>query len=240
MSSLPRVAIADLAEGDIVLPDTVAHKLLRVLRLSVGDSFVAFDPRKGVQAKATLHALSPARALFESPALGLKAKRDIRLLQGVAKGDKNESILQDATELGASAVHFVHMQRSVVRVPDNKREARLQRWKSVAEHAAAQSGRADVPRVLGPSSLAEALAAHQDARVLVLYEDGGAPFAAVLRDAMAAKQPVLLVVGPEGGIAAEDIEHLMRASCTFCTLGPYVLRTETVAAAALGAAMVLA
>lgn len=244
MSSVPRVAFPGAAvlgaePCERLLPEAMAHKLVRVLRLQVGDPFVVFDPESELQADATLRSLSPATAWIGRAHTGLVASRQIRLLQGLAKGDKNESILQDATELGSSCVHFVEMQRSVVRIPKDKRDARRARWAAVAEAAAGQCGRVDRPRVLGPSTLADALAEHQDAQVLVLHEGGGAPLGDVLKVALQSDRPLLLVVGPEGGIAEEDMAVLRRGEMTLCSLGPYVLRTETVAAAALGAALVL-
>ena len=244
MSSIPRVAFpgfeALLACGHSTpLPAPISHKLIRVLRMQPGQSFVVFDPKNAMEAAATLCAIEPATANIAVATQGVKATRDIRLLQGLSKGDKNECILQDATELGASCVHFAEMQRSVVRISNDKRDARRARWTAIAESAASQCGRSDVPRLMGPSTLRDAMSEHQGARVLVLYEGGGAPFGEVLRGALLSPLPILLVVGPEGGLAAEDMAILDRVGCTYCTLGPYILRTETVAAAALGTALVL-
>ncbi len=238
--AIPGFAALVDADHVLSLPSSVAHKLLHVLRMQVGQGFVMFDPQTSMQASATLCALSPPAANVGAATEGVRARIDIRIIQGLAKGDKNECILQDATELGASCVHFAEMHRSVARVPKDKRNARLARWNAIAESAAGQCGRSDVPRVLGPSTLADALAEHQDARVLVLYERGGRPWGDVLRETFLTAMPVVLVVGPEGGLAEEDLAVLERAGCTYCTLGPYVLRTETVAAAALGGALLLA
>jgi 16S rRNA (uracil1498-N3)-methyltransferase len=130
--------------------------------------------------------------------------------------------------------------RTIVRLDADKRIARGERWQRIAKSAAEQSKRASVPQVAAPISLAEALEllAGYD-RIVVLWEDSSdAGLAATLADLRGqADARVALVVGPEGGLGADEVELLRERGALVATLGPSVMRTETAAVVALALAI---
>ena len=163
----------------------------RVLRLRAGDTFVAFDP-------ATRHA-RPTRddrvgddgvvvhvgALREAHDAARRAT--LTWIQGLAKGDKCDAVVRDATELGATRIVVASTQRSVVKL-DAARVRRAQaRWARIASEAARQCGRGDAPRVDAPRPWADALAARRrrtHAR-FCLWERATEPLAPPLFEALA-------------------------------------------------------
>jgi 16S rRNA (uracil1498-N3)-methyltransferase len=150
-------------------------------------------------------------------------------------------VIRDATELGATDVFLAPTVRSIVRLDEGKATTKEDRWRRIAEQAARQSGRADPPRVaLTPEwrSALERAANLADAR-FVLDPHAGEPLGPRLGAAIARDSSLAIAVGPEGGLAPEEIEQAELAGFTPASVGRFVLRTETVAAAVLGAVRVL-
>jgi 16S rRNA (uracil1498-N3)-methyltransferase len=158
----------------------------------------------------------------------------VSVLQGLPKGDKLEWVLQKGTELGAAAFHPVDTLRSVVRLEPRRALERTARWTKIVEEAARQCRRNDVPRVHPPASLGEAARALAPGTVLLVLdeEESAVPLGEAFR-AAGPGTPVALVVGPEGGLAREEVAALAALGARGVTLGTRILRTETAALAAL-------
>ncbi len=221
-------------------PET-AHYLVRVLRLVAGDTFVAFDPEARTEATATLVDVAPAVTVTVGvvKAAEVVARCARVLLQGLAKGDKVDAIVRDATELGATRVVLVETARSVVKLEGRKKDERRARLVKIAEEASRQCGRADPPEILGPIGLAEAVALVTEGRKYALAPGGTISFGRELRAAFAASEALAFAVGPEGGLTEEELVLLEANGFLRVSIGPFVLRTETVAASVLGAVRVL-
>jgi 16S rRNA (uracil1498-N3)-methyltransferase len=203
---------------------------LRVARVVPGEALEVFDGRGRAWA-AWLESIDEGAAVLRlGDARRGATGRTIVLLQGFPKGDKLELVLQKATELGVSAVWPVLTARSVARPKQDALGARHARWQRIVEEAARQSGRADVPEVAALRPLDTAVRALTPGlRLLVLDEEERAE-----RLGQAAGDgAVALVVGPEGGLAREEVDALRAAGGVPVSLGPLVLRTETAALAAL-------
>ena len=221
--------------GELALPERAANHLARVLRLREGDACVLFNGDGHDYAARLLSAskrevrvevLSASKVENESPLR-------IVLLQGIARGEKMDLVLQKATELGVDAIVPVSGERTEVRLDAERAQKRLAHWCSVVESACEQSGRARVPVVAAPAALeAAARALHGDGLRLVLDPQGEQR----LQDlAMTAGGSVWLAIGPEGGWSPRDRGILHAAGFDGLRLGPRVLRTETAGLAAIAA-----
>lgn len=227
MQQAPRAPLTPLVAGEQQLPKELGGYLVRVLRLRAGDSFVLFDPDTATEADAELLRDIPAIARVGEPrAVPRSGKRDVSLLQGLAKGDKPEQVLRAAVALGASSVKFVRTERSVA-----GSELRVERLRAVMLDAARQCGRGDLPELGGPLELAAAASSGVGLRLL-LDPVGEQSLVEVLRGAPA-EQAVTLAIGPEGGFSADEHATLVQAGFTSVRLSAYVLRTELAAVAAL-------
>lgn len=227
-----RVPVDAVEPGLRALGADAAAYVARVHRLGPGDRLVVFDPERGLEADAEI-AEAGKRAVTvrvgaARPAAH-RARRAVTLIQGIAKGDKMDAIVRDATELGATRIVPALCARSVAR-PDATRAAR---WRRVAVEAARQCGRGDAPVIDAPVGFVEAVAEAREGARLCLDPRAALALGAAL--APLGEGAVVLAVGPEGGLTDEEIEAASRAGFTGVTLGPLVLRTETVCAAALGA-----
>ncbi|OBA80588.1 16S rRNA (uracil(1498)-N(3))-methyltransferase [Mycolicibacterium elephantis] len=166
----------------------------------------------------------------------------VTVVQALPKSDRAELAVELATEAGADAFLAWQATRCVARWDGAaKVDKGLRRWGSVARAAARQSRRAYIPEVGGLVSTAQLVARVRDeiaagAVVLALHESATQRLTDV---ALAQADSLMLIVGPEGGIADEEIEALSEAGAVAVRLGPTVLRTSTAAAVALGALGVL-
>ncbi|MGV0776348.1 16S rRNA (uracil(1498)-N(3))-methyltransferase [Mycolicibacterium elephantis] len=166
----------------------------------------------------------------------------VTVVQALPKSDRAELAVELATEAGADAFLAWQATRCVARWDGAaKVDKGLRRWGAVARAAARQSRRAYIPEVGGLVSTAQLVARVRDeiaagAVVLALHESATQRLTDV---ALAQADSLMLIVGPEGGIADEEIEALSEAGAVAVRLGPTVLRTSTAAAVALGALGVL-
>jgi 16S rRNA (uracil1498-N3)-methyltransferase len=153
----------------------------------------------------------------------------ITLVQALAKGDHDELAIQAATELGVDAVVPWAAARSVSRWEGAKVAKGRERWGSIVREAAKQSIRSWTPKVHELSTTKQLAALAAEARVLVLEPDAEAPLTAVEPDG----RDFVLVVGPEGGIAPQELAAFREAGAELVRLGGTVLRTSTAGPAAL-------
>lgn len=219
-----------------MLDEGASRYLLRVHRLAPGDHFVAFDPDAALEARGELVGRRGRRALCRlsepEPAANVPGF-DVTLLQGLGKGDRFDRVVRDATALGARRVVAVQTEHSVVELGD-RADARRARWRTISVEAARQSGRGDLPVIDGPLPLADALGARGAALGLVLDPGSADSLAARLGD-WSGERALLLLVGPEGGLAADELAAAVAAGFLPARFGGFVLRTETAATAVLGA-----
>ncbi len=232
--------------------EEAAH-LVNVLRLRAGAEVYVFDgegreyvctvaEREGGRGAAREVVLDvqgeaePARA--ESPL-------DLTLAAALLKGEKFDTVVQKATELGAARIVPVLTERGEVRWPGHGDETesaaavkRVARWERIAVEAAKQSGRARVPPVRVPIHLTTLLSevAHDldgvEERRVFFTERGGRGLVETVNEWPASPARLTAAVGPEGGWEDEEIEQAAQAGWCAVTLGGRVLRAETAAVVA--------
>lgn len=227
----------DRVDGDRVhLGKEDSHHLLRVMRAETGAPFVVLTG--GMQYDCRLLGAEEGRAVGEvltaQPASGESPVR-ITLFQGMAKGEKMETVIQHGTEIGMAEFVPVNTARAVVKLEPKKATERVERWQRIAREAAEQSRRGAVPHVAPVASWKEALSrAGEFDLVLVPWEEGGAALKSVLSDHPTAKR-VAVFIGPEGGLSPEEVALARERGAIAVTLGPRILRTETAGLAAAAA-----
>lgn len=232
-----RAPVAKLAEGARTLSADTSSYLCRVLRLRAGDRFVAFDSEARTEADATIDEASADAARVTIAAVrpaAVIALTPVRLVYALSKGDKVDAVVRDATELGATEIFLAPSDHSVVKIDDGKRAAKIQRWERIAEEAARQCGRSDPPRIVLESAMRTALSKSHAGDSFILDPRATDPLGRHLRAG-----DVTFAIGPEGGFSAEEVAIAQSTGYRPVTLGSLVLRTETVAAAVLGALRVL-
>lgn len=207
-----------------VLDGPEGHHAADVQRLRVGESLLLSDGRGGM-ASAVVRAVGRGRLELSTVERWYVGPPTPRLVvaQGIAKGDRAELAVQAMTEVGVDEIVPWAAARSVARWKDDRA---LERWRATAREATKQSRRAWLPSVPAPVSTA-ALAP----RVTYVL-DAGADARLSTVDIPAVPE-VVLVVGPEGGVAPEELAAFRAAGAVPVRLGDTVLRTSTAGVAAL-------
>jgi len=240
VSTAPLFLVDALPVGDTaVLDGPEGGHAATVKRLREGEGLLLADGRGGLAhavvtavAKDTLELEVVDRRTLPAPA------PRVLLAQALVKGDRGELAVELATEAGVDAVLPWRAARCVARWETGPRgDKALARWRATAREAAKQARRAWVPEVEEPVTTAALARRIADVRAaLVLHESATDGLAAI---DLPAAGDLLLVVGPEGGIADEELDALVAAGARAVRLGPEVLRASTAAAVALGALGVL-
>ncbi|MCR2811775.1 16S rRNA (uracil(1498)-N(3))-methyltransferase [Microbacterium sp. zg.Y1090] len=219
--------------GDrITLTGAEAHHAAAVRRVRVGEIVTLGDGR-GAWLTGACASVSPREVVIEVtertevPAPAMR----VGLVQALAKGDRDELAVQAATELGVDEVMPWQATRSVSRWDAGKAEKGRARWGTIAREAAKQAHRAWLPEVTELVTTRQLASRAATARMLVLEPTASVALTAWRPAADDAE--VLLVVGPEGGIAPEELRVLADAGATLVRLGDTVLRTSTAGPAAL-------
>ncbi|KAF1715178.1 16S rRNA (uracil(1498)-N(3))-methyltransferase [Pseudoxanthomonas yeongjuensis] len=220
---------------EITLPESAAAHLVRVLRLREGDECVLFngdgdDYRARIASAGKREVV--AQVLSASPVDNESPLR-ITLVQGIARGEKMDLILQKATELGVAGFVPVLAERTEVRLDAERTEKRMTHWRSVIVSACEQSGRARVPELMQPIQLGQVAAQVADDAVKLTLDPVGDSALATL--ATPAARLLTIAIGPEGGWSPRDREILRAAGFSGLRLGPRILRTETAGLAAIAA-----
>ena len=216
-----------VADGRVTFDAPQSRHLARALRLRPGDMIIASDGAghdytvrlDAVGARVTGTVVGEASGAAESPLA-------ITLVQGVPKGDKMEAIVRAATELGVAVMRPALTARSVVRLGAAAAAERAARWQRVAREASKQCRRRVVPVVATPAPLSACLDAARGSDLALCLWEGSAP---PLHTALAAGplRRVAVLIGPEGGLEADEVDAARRAGWRVVSLGGRVLRTET-------------
>lgn len=237
----PLFLLEDLAEplpavgSELELGGEEGRHAAVVRRIGPGETVLVSDGR-GRGVRATVVAASKSGLRLEVVAALTAPGPAFRLVavQALAKGDRSELAVEMLTEVGVAEIWPWQASRSIVRWSAERGDRSLARWRSTAREATKQSRRLRLPEVRPVLSTVQLAAALSEVDLaLVLHEDATTP----LRDVpLPAAGTVALVVGPEGGITAEELERLVAAGARAVSVSDGVLRTSTagvVAAAGL-------
>jgi len=200
-------------------------------RLRAGDPLTLFDGRGGVaeaelldgaRGRVTLRTTSPRQQRAPGPAR--------HVVSALPKGDRLSVLLGMGTQLGMTSFTPLLCERGVTRPG----KGAGQRWTRIVREACKQSRRAHAPALQEGRSPGELVVALEPDRQLIVLDPEGVPARRLCDDGrIVAADPILFVVGPEGGLTPDERALLLEAGGCAVSLGPGVLRIETAVAAGL-------
>jgi 16S rRNA (uracil1498-N3)-methyltransferase len=220
----------------IDLPAAAAHHAARVLRLREGDPVTLFNGEGGESEArlARIGSRSVSAMVGKHHAVERESPLQVTLLQGLAGAERMDYVIQKAVELGVAAIAPVTMTRSVTRLDAARASKRAEHWRSVIVASCEQCGRNRLPLLHPLRDFDAALGSPDDPGAvlsLLLSPGEGKSLTAFERPSGA----IRLLIGPEGGLAPDELAAAHRAGFRTVRLGPRVLRTETAGVAALAA-----
>jgi len=215
-------------DASIELPPEAAHHCIQVLRYKVGDPLTLFNG-DGFDYSATISEINKKQCTVK-----IAQKNDpknesplkIHLLQGIARGDKMDFIIQKAIELGVTEITPVFTQRSNVKLDEKKLEKKQLHWNKTIISACEQSGRAVIPKLNAAISLDEI----KKSECVSIYLE---PQATKFFSSLELADQISVVIGPEGGFSHDDLSQLNRVGFKGVKIGPRILRTETAGLSAI-------
>jgi 16S rRNA (uracil1498-N3)-methyltransferase len=217
----------------ISLPKEIAHYLSNVLRLRADDELLVFNSEQGeflarvssvAKRAVEIELLKQKRGVNDS---AKQASLCIHLVLGLSRGDRMDFAVQKSTELGVTEITPIYTEYGEVRLKPERVVKKLQHWQKIAISACEQSGRLDVPVIHKPISLTE-LSLGESVNKWMLEPSGSD----ALPQSIAENSSVLLI-GPEGGFSANEIDWAQCNDFQIVALGSRILRTETAPVAAL-------
>lgn len=242
------VGTTTASSSTLLLPEKLAHQVRDVLHLGVGEQLLLLD-NSGDEVLAVV--AKSSRVGVEVQAVERRAgQREspvrIVLCQGLIRSARFEWILEKGTELGVSTFAPILCRRSMAGL-EEAGLAKLQRWQRILQEAAEQCGRSRVPELRPIRPLMHALNAIPDGALALMpwEEEHGQTLRAALLPYLKKEIPtahsdprtVVLFIGPEGGLIAEEITLAQRHGVQAVSLGTRILRAETAALAAVANVM---
>jgi len=221
-------AIDLIVDSSIFLPADAAHHCAQVLRYKIGDHLTLFNG-DGFDYLARIELIEKKQCqvkITEKVSLNNESPLKINLIQGVARGDKMDLIIQKAIELGVSEITPFFTERCNVKLDGKRLEKKLTHWKKIIVSACEQSGRAIIPKLNDPIQIMK-LAATENTSIYL------EPKAEQVLSDLKLDNSVNLLIGPEGGFSEKDLAQLNYCGAKGIKLGPRVLRTETAGLSAI-------
>lgn len=221
------------ANSLIALPRETAHYLSNVLRLRIDDELLVFNSQQGefrarvasvAKRAVDIELLELNRGLIQAAS---QQSLSLHLFLGLSRGDRMDFAVQKSTELGVTEITPVYTEYGEVRLKPERLDKKLQHWQKIAISACEQSGRLHVPTIQNPISLFE-LPSGECVNRWMLEPRGTDTLPESISD-----NSIELLVGPEGGFSAAEIDWAQHNSFRIVALGSRILRTETAPVAAL-------
>ena len=213
-----------------------ARHILKSLRMKTGETLTVCDT-KGTDFHCVISSCSNDRVelqVLEKRKNNTEPSVFVTLYLCLTKGDKMDTAVRQAVEMGVSKIVPVLSTNCVSRPDDKSLIKKQERWQKIADEAAGQSGRGILPEVSQCISLKKTaeLIKNNDLS-LFFYEIGGTPLDKLNNNI----KTVSVIIGPEGGFSKEEADMLETNGARVTTLGPRILRAETAPVAAVAAAM---
>lgn len=210
-----------------------SHHLIKVLRMGSGRELILFDGG-GFEYPATIVKVDKKVATVTTTAAcqrNTESPLKTTLAIGISRGDRMEWVIQKATELGASEIVPLLMERSEVKLTPERQEKKHASWKQVVISACEQCQRNRLPTLQAPTHLSDFLQRAPATRNFVLHHRSDNPLENHTQ--LTRPESVCIVVGPEGGISDDELKQCKSNGFETLCLGPRVMRTETAPLSAL-------
>lgn len=218
-------------EENIWIVGTDVNHIKNVLRMKIGEELHISDGnnKKYLCEIVSMTSDEVCVLIKEELKSDTELPSKIYLFQGLPKSDKMELIVQKAVELGAYEIIPVATKRAVVKLDDKKAVKKVERWNSIAEGGAKQSGRNVIPKVKRVMAFKEAIQYAKELDVVLIpYElaEGMQETRQIISDIQPG-QSIGIFIGPEGGFETAEVEYAIENGAKAITLGKRILRTET-------------
>lgn len=214
-------------ETEIVIDqETDVRHIVKALRVQVEEKLEIVDA-KGEEYVVSVKSLGDEVTceIIEKLLVTRESPIEIDLYQGLAKGTKMETIIQKAVELGVHKVYPVSMKRSIVKLDQKSSVKKIERWQAIADEAAKQSKRSNIPVVEALVDMKNIKSLEYDL-ILIAYELESQKNLHQTLEGFSGKK-IAVFIGPEGGFEEDEVNQVLSLGGNSISLGKRILRTET-------------
>ncbi len=223
---------------DRVAGDTAAltdagqfHHLKDVLRLKAGDNVAVFDS-EGNEYAGVIESIEKKQAMIKVTAVkrGIRDKITLTIACAIPKGDRMDDVIDQLTQLGVARIIPMWTERVVVKLDEAKKQARFKRWQTIAQSAAEQSQRINLPVIMPVTPIADVVTGSQNYDLKLIPHLTGER--RQIKDALAGgAKRIIVLIGPEGDFTPEEVKAALETGFIPVSLGDTVLRVATAAVA---------
>ena len=222
----------------IKIQGTDVNHIKNVLREKVGSELIICNEKTGQDYLCEIKEIKEENIICnikEKLLNNVESNIKVTIMQGLPKADKMELIIQKSVELGVNNIIPIEMKRCVVKLKDKDKIKKIERWQKISEVAAKQSGRNIIPEINQVENLKNICETFENYDIVLLaYENEKEN--TIKNELKQLKEKnqnkdvkIAILIGPEGGIAEEEVEIARKKGAKIITLGKRILRTETVA-----------
>jgi len=214
-----------------IIDNSDAFHIIKVMRNRIGDQILVSDNDKTYLAEITSLENNKVSFKIVHEEAGInELPVFVTIFQGYPKGDKFEEIIKHSTELGASNFYGVMMKRSIVKIDEKKKDAKIERFNKICKEASEQSLRYKMSYVSDILPLKKIDFSQYNKKIICYEESAKENESSNFKNIISSLNKgdnVAVLIGPEGGIDQEEINYLISKGFIPCGLGPRILRTET-------------
>ena len=228
------IKTSDINGENIKITDKpTLHHLSRVMRLKIGEKLLLVDENQTSYTAQVLE-ICPQfiiAGILTSEKANHFLKTELFLAQGVLKSDAQALVIQKATELGVKGIYPVLTDNTVVK--SSVIDAKIEKWNKYALEAFKQCERTDIPTVFERTTIEKLLESGEFATVIACVERTQE---STLKEALKKVEnrgKILVIIGPEGGFSAREVELFNKYKTLKVSLGKLILRAETAVITAL-------
>ena len=223
---------ADVINNEVILSQDDIFHLTKVMRCKVGESVEIVNNSTHVAYFAVIDSINPLKIHVQEPILkDSELDKNVTLFFALAKSDKNEFVIQKATELGAKRVVLFQGKRSVVKFSNEDFKRKEARYIAIAKEASEQCHRDFIPEIKYVDSIKGVKDYLEDINLLAYELEAGK--ASDIESEINNHKSVSIIIGPEGGFDESEVSFLKELGFKLVSLGKRILRCETAAVYAL-------
>ena len=234
---MPKFFVNKVEENKIIITGEDVNHIKNVLRKKAEDTLEICNNETQENFLCRIENIKNEEivcSIIEKIQKAVEPKTYVHIYQGLPKSDKMELIIQKAVELGVSEITPTNMTRCIVKLNGKDEKKKIERWQKISEVAAKQSGRDIIPKINSIISFREIATQckNYDAILLAYENENNNTLKSEiqrLKELQKNNFRVAIIIGPEGGIAIEEVEKAKGNGIKIITLGDRILRTETVA-----------
>lgn len=235
------VPASNIMDKKVYITDKKELKhMSRVLRLGIGDNVAIFDG-EGTEYEVIITETdkdSWTADIINITANDNESSIKLCLIQGIAKGDKMDTIIQKAVEVGIDSIYPVLTEHTVVKLDPLKDIKKVERWQSIALEACKQCRRNTIPKIFPVHTYDGVMEKIKGKASVMLYEkEDKLNLKELLKKEVFDTKEIYLLVGPEGGFSNKEVDKARQNGAFVVTMGKRILRTET--AAIVGSSIIL-